>query len=140
MEIVEKDRKILAILKENARASIRDIAKKTSLRPSTVHHRIQRLDKEGVIEKFTVKLNNDAVGENFIVFILVKTNKNLEGKLLHDQRIKEVFGVTGGFDLMIKCKFKDIIDFNDFIIKFRKQDGIGATETLVSTLTLKEEL
>ena len=140
MELQEKDRKIIDLLREDARATIRDIAKRTSLRPSTVHQRMQKMDKEGVIEKYTVKLNNDKVGENFIVFIMVKSSKDIEKSALKDDRIREVFGVTGGFDLMIKCKFKDIVDFNDFIIAFRKKDGIEATETVVSTVTIKEEL
>ena len=71
MEVDDKDRKIISLLKENSRYSIRNIAKKTGIRPSTVHQRIQKLIKEKVIEKFTVKLSNKAVGENFIVFILI---------------------------------------------------------------------
>ena len=140
MELQDKDRKIIDLLRDDARATIRDIAKRTSLRPSTVHQRMQKMEKEGVIEKFTVKLDNDKVGENFIVFVMIKTSKDVDAGAFKDGRIREVFGVTGGFDLMIKCKFRDIVDFNDFIIKFRKKEGIEATETLVSTVTVKEEL
>ena len=71
MSLQDKDKKIIGLLKEEGRASIRDIAKKTNLRPSTVHQRLRKLQDDQVIEKFTVKLNNDAVEENFIVFILV---------------------------------------------------------------------
>ena len=47
----DKDKKILDVLREDSRLSIRDIAKKTSLRPSTVHDRITKLKKDNVIEK-----------------------------------------------------------------------------------------
>ncbi len=140
MELQDKDIKVIAELRQNARLPIRDIARKTGLRPSTVHQRMQRMAAEGVIEKFTIKLNNQAVGENFIVFILVKTSKDIENKVFSDARIKEVFGITGSFDLMLKCKFKDITEFNNFIIKLRKNEGITATETLVSTVVVKEEI
>ncbi|MDP7324221.1 MAG: Lrp/AsnC family transcriptional regulator, partial [Candidatus Woesearchaeota archaeon] len=118
MSLQDKDKKIIGLLKEEGRASIRDIAKKTNLRPSTVHQRLRKLQDDQVIEKFTVKLNNDAVEENFIVFILVNTKKHLSAAALSHPSIKEVFGVTGEFDLLIKCKFKDIVAFNHFIIEF----------------------
>ncbi|UCF07651.1 MAG: winged helix-turn-helix transcriptional regulator, partial [Thermoplasmata archaeon] len=66
-----RDSKIINILKDNARASIRDISKKTGIRPSTVHPRIKRLSEQGVIEKFTLKLSDEKVGEGFTVFMLI---------------------------------------------------------------------
>src|SRR3989344_4771586 len=72
MELDNKDQRIIDILKQDSREPIREISKKTKIRPSTVHHRIQKLLENGVIEKFTIKLNNKEVGENFIVFMLVK--------------------------------------------------------------------
>ncbi len=140
MNLQEKDIKIIEELKEDSRSSIRDIAKKTKLRPSTVHQRMQKLSSDGIIEKYTVKLNNEAMGESFIVFVLVKTHKHIEENVFQDTHIKDIFGVTGEFDLMLKCKFKDIVEFNDFIIKFRKNPAVNSTLTLVSTLSIKEEI
>ena len=120
MELDGKDHKIIEILRENARLSIRDIAKKTSIRPSTVHQRIQKLVKEGVIEKFTLKLNNKAFGEGFIAFLLITTKKNLPAVFFENKYIKEVFGVTGEYDLILKLKFKDVEEFNNYIINLRK--------------------
>ena len=68
MNLDKKDIAIITLLKENSRLSIRDTAKKTGIRPSTVHQRITQLRKNNVIEKFTVKLDNKSIGENFIVF------------------------------------------------------------------------
>ena len=142
MQIDEKDRKILDFLKKDARSAIRDIARKTGLRPSSVHLRMQKLKKEGVIEKYTVKLNNKAAGENFIVFLLVKTKPNaaIGDKILGNSHVREVFGVTGEYDLLLKLKFKDIEEFNAFIIGFRKEKGIETTMTMVSTAEIKEEV
>ena len=142
MDLDKKDSTIISILKQDARLPIRDIAKKTSIRPSTVHQRIQKLRKEGVIEKFTLKLDNKAVGENFIVFMLVKTKPNviLDNKVIQNEHVKEVFGLTGEHDLLIKLKFKDIDEFNDFVIKFRKEQQVETTLTMVVTANVKEEL
>lgn len=140
--IDKKDIPIIEALKENSRLSIRDIAKKTRLRPSTVHQRIQKLVKESVIERFTLKLNNKAVGENFIVFMLVKTKPNviLDNKAMQNEHVKEAFGLTGEYDLLLKLKFNGIDEFNDFVLKFRKEQQIEATLTMVVTANVKEEL
>jgi len=141
MELDAKDHKIIKILRENSRMAIRDIAKKTQLRPSTVHDRLKKMMREGIISKFTLKLNNKAVGENFVVFMLIKAEKEIPASYFASKdEIKEVFGVTGEYDLMLKLKFKDIEEFNDFVINFRKQFALMNTLTLVGTVNLKEEL
>ena len=141
MHIDDKDLAIITVLKENSRLSIRDIAKKTKLRPSTVHQRILRLKERGVIEKFTLKLNNKAVGEGFIVFMLIKTKPSaILDKLVQNKHVKEFFGITGEYDLLLKLKFKDVDEFNGFIIKFRKEQPIQTTLTMVATADVKEEL
>lgn len=143
MEPDSKDLKIIEILKNNAREPIKDIAKKTGIRPSTVHQRIQRLIKNKVIEKFTIRLNNKSMGENFIAFMLIKgtTSDYITDKFLNTKNVKEVFGVTGEYDVMVKLKFKDVVEFNDFIIKFRKEmKSIQSTLTMVAAANIKEEL
>src|SRR3989338_7398284 len=142
MELDNKDLKIIEQLKGDAWLSIRDIAKKTGIRPSTVHQRITVLRKEGVIEKFTLKLNNKAIGENFIVLMLIKTKPSvlIDNKTINNPHVKEVFGLTGEYDVMMKLKFKDIEEFNEFVIKFRKEQQIETTLTMVVTANIKEEI
>jgi len=143
MGIDNKDSKIIDALKHDSRAPIREIAKKTRIRPSTVHQRIQKLIENGVIEKFTIKLNNREVGENFIVFMLVKggTTEYIDENILGDNHVKEVFGITGEYDLLIKLKFGNVEEFHDFVLKFRKgRKEIQSTLTMVATASLKEEV
>ena len=139
MKLDDKDLAIINELKNNSRASIRNIAKETNIRPSTVHVRINQLIKKGIIEKFTLKLNNKAFGEDFIVFVLIKTNEEIKKSVFNQKAVREVFGVTGEYDLMMKLKFKDIDEFNQFLLKFRKENNVFSTVTMVSTITLKEE-
>ena len=138
-----KDAKIIEILKRDSRVPIREIAKQTKIRPSTVHQRIQKLIENKVIEKFTIKLNNKEVGENFIVFILIKgsTSEYIDNKILNNRHVKEVFGITGEYDLLIKLKFEDIGEFHEFILDFRKKKKeIQSTLTMIATANLKEEI
>jgi DNA-binding Lrp family transcriptional regulator len=140
LKLDTKDRKIIKLLKENSRLSIRDIAKKTQIRPSTVHQRIQKLISNNIIEKFTLKLNNKAMGEDFIVFMYVSTSEDLPAAFFKNSHIKEAFGITGEYDLLLKLKFKDISEFNDYIIALRKNKAITKTITNVVTVNIKEVL
>lgn len=142
MAVDNKDSKILEALKQDSRQSIKELAKKTKIRPSTIHQRIQKLIQSGVIEKFTVKLNNREVGENFIVLMLVKgkTTDYIDNKVISNSHVKEIFGITGEYDLLMKLKFSDINDFNNFILDFRKNKSIQSTLTMVATANLKEEI
>lgn len=143
LKLDDNDHSILAALRNDSRKTIRDLAAELGMRPSTVHERIRRLRASGIIERFTLKLNNDAVGEGFIVFMLVLGSPTtyVGETLLSSPNIKEVFGITGEYDLLFKLKFKDVSAFNDFVINFRKENkNIQKTLTMVCTATLKEEL
>lgn len=139
-DIDDKDLKIIEILRKDSRMSIRNIARSTGIRPSTVHKRMQELKNKGVIERFTLKLNNAAVGQDFIVFMFVNTSADMPKSFFADRRIKEAFGITGEYDLLLKLKFPDINEFNDYIISLRKNKNITKTLTTVVTIQIKEEL
>lgn len=138
-----KDQKIIKILKENSRASIREISKATGIRPSTVHQRIKKMQQEGVIEGFTVRLNDDKIGEGFCVFMLISgtPERYLDQKIVKNHHIKGIYGITGEYDLLIKMKFKDMNEFNGFLLDFREKYSphISKTLTMVQTVELKEE-
>lgn len=136
----KKDKNILEQLKKNSRQSVRELSKKTGIRPSTVHLRIKKLIQERIIEKFTIKLNYKKLGTNFIVFILVNTNSNIPNTYFQKPCITEVFGITGEYDLILKCRFKDVEEFNSFVIELRNLPQINKTHTLVGTIMLKEEV
>ncbi len=140
IKVDRKDHQIIKILRENANLSLREIALKASIKPSTVHQRIQRLIKNKVIEKFTLKLNNSLAGEGFIVFILLSLEKALDDKALKQDCIKEAFGITGEYNTLIKMKFSSLEDFNDYITGFRKNNEINKLITIIATNTIKEEL
>ena len=143
MELDNKDIKILEVLREDSRRSIKEISKSAKIRPSTIHQRVQKLIKNKIIEKFTVKLNNKAVGENFIVFMFVKgsTTDYIDSKFLHNKNVKEVFGITGEYDVLLKLKFENIEEFNEFVLNFRKENRqIQSTLTMVTTANVKEEI
>ena len=138
----EKDKVILEHLTTNARLSVRNIAKSTGIKPSTVHQRLTRMVKNGVIKNFTVKLDWEKLGENMTVFMLVSgsLDKYIDKNFLNNKNILEIHGITGEYDLLLKLRFRDMKAFNRFVIDFREKysSSISKTITMVQTVGLKE--
>ena len=74
--------------------------------------------------------------------MLVKgsTTEYIDNKFLNSKHVKEFFGITGVYDLLIKIIFENLEEFHEFILNFRKEKKeIQATLTMVVTTNLKEE-
>jgi DNA-binding Lrp family transcriptional regulator len=136
--LTKNEQVILEKLREDSRAPIKDISKSTGIKPSTVYQTINRLKDNGVIRRFTVKLDDRKIQRNFTVFMLITTAQDLEDSFFNNKFIEDVFGVTGEYDLLLKLKFKDVEEFNDFIIGFRKNKTIVKTLTMIGTTKIKE--
>ena len=70
-KIDDTDLALLDILQSNAKARIHSIARKMGIPPSTVHHRIQRLEQEGVIAGWTIRKNHSLLGLKMKAHVLV---------------------------------------------------------------------
>lgn len=139
----EKDKKILELLKENSKLTTQQISKKTLMPITTVHNRIKKLEKDEIIKKYTVELDNKKLGKNIAAYIhivvdyrLLKESKmsqhELAKKLKQHEVVEEAAMVTGGTDIIIKVRVKDIDELDNFVTKkLRNIDGIEKTQTMV---------
>ena len=69
----ETDKKILNLLKENARASYSEIAQKVALSSPAVKERITKLEESGIIDKYTININYQKMGKSITAFIMFET-------------------------------------------------------------------
>lgn len=139
----EKDEKLLDLLRENSRLTTKQISKRTLIPITTVHNRIKKLGKEGIIKKYTVELDNKKVGKNIAAYIhivvdykLLKQIKmsqhELAKKLKENEFVEEAAMVTGGTDIIIKVRVRDIEELDNFVtIKLRNIEGIEKTQTMI---------
>ncbi len=139
----EKDQKIIEVLEEHGDYTTRQIAKKTLLPVTTIHNRIRKLKKEKIIKKFTIDLDHKKVEKGFSVIIMVSVDYKLLRELKKDQHqlaqelkrlpeITKVDVVTGGTDIVVRVRIKDVEAYDNFLLKkLQKIKGIDKTQSLV---------
>ncbi len=143
LKLDEKDRKILEILQDHAEYTTRQIAKKTLLPATTIHNRIRKLREEGIIQKFTVKLDRQKVGKGFAAYVLIsanltllkqkkKTQHDLARELRHFPFVERVDIVSGGTDMVAIIAVKDVAEFDKVLLeKIQLLEGIEKTQSMI---------
>ncbi len=135
----EIDEEIIKILQENAKTSYRVIQDKLNISIGTIHNRISKLEKNKIIEGYTLKLNNEKLGYKLTFLIRI----NIDGK--HTQEILDeislkpevcsVFHTTGEQSAALICRFKEAQDVHNFIRELNEKEFITKTN---SNMVLKE--
>ena len=110
----EIDRKILRLLQDNCRLSIADIGGKVGLSASACHRRISLLEKDGVIENYTARLNGEKLGYNMTFYVEVSLESQSDAVLsafekaaLGRPEVLECYLTTGEADYLIKVAAPD---------------------------------
>ena len=128
VEIDEDDFKILRALQEEGDISFSRLGRTVGIPTSTVHDKVKRLISEGVIKKFTVLLDERALGFNVVVLLGVETDakfyKSVAEKLVEMVEVVEVYGTTAEFDLMIKIQATNRDELTKILGNVRMIDGI----------------
>lgn len=75
MKIDELDLKLIYLLMEDSRLSISELAERLDVSRPTVKSRLEKLQKEGIIQGFTVKLNPELLRAHNVVALIVKTDE-----------------------------------------------------------------
>ncbi|MBI2141514.1 Lrp/AsnC family transcriptional regulator [Candidatus Woesearchaeota archaeon] len=139
----EKDSAIVAVLKENAKLSTHQIAKRTRIPITTVHNRIKKLEKRGVIRGYTVILDNKKIGKPLAAFIMVtvdykrlkelkRSQYELAKQLLRHPAVESSAMITGAADIIIKLRVENVEGLNEFVtVYLRNVEGVEKTQTAI---------
>lgn len=142
MIIDELDRKILEFLQEDSRISLKVIAENTGKPVSTIHERIKKLLKSGVLKKFTILADYGKLGYGVKVLILM----NVDGKHIIDvenyvsqhPNVQAVYDITGEFDVAVLAAFKSMSDLDKFVKWLLQNPFIKQTRTSIIFRVVKE--
>jgi Lrp/AsnC family leucine-responsive transcriptional regulator len=118
------DRKIIDVLKLNARLSFAEIARKVALSPSSVRERIQKLEENEVIKSYSVEVNQPLMGNGLEVFIMLKIFDGKLQKIISEitnyPEVQKVFRITGPYNMHMQVVLKDQLHLQHFIDKLTK--------------------
>jgi len=139
----ELDVAILRRLNTDARKSFRDIARELKVSISTISNRVKRLEQEGIIIGYIPVLDEKKLGYDVLAVIGIRISK---GKLLEVQRkigredkVVDVYDVTGEYDSVIIARFKNTKELDLFIKHLVAMENVERTYTQVVLNVVKQE-
>lgn len=132
------DRKILRLLGENARMTIKEIAGRVALTSPAVSERIRRMETGGVIAGYTVRLDprqtKGYVRALISMYVAPGDREEFRQLLLQEEAVEECFQVTGEGSHMVKVLCKDIPTLELLVSRLQK---LGQTNTRIILSTIR---
>ena len=142
MGLSDADKKITNVLIENSRLSLRQVAKKSKVSVATAMHHMKRLEKEGIIKKYSAELDYEKAGYDVEVIIEVRISKGrlfeVEKKIASNPNVFAVYDITGSFDAVILARFPTRRLMDNFLKKLQTYEFVERTQTLLILNVIKE--
>lgn len=123
------DMEILSILEENARTSFRSIAKRLDVSPMAIVKRVKRMEREGIVKKYTIVLDQDLLGYTCNLYILVRVKAGIDAFEIGKRTLKlhgtcNVNQIIGDHDLAIMARCKDRKEAADYLRELNRIEGV----------------
>ncbi len=138
------DKKLLEILQNDAKTSYSKIADVLKVSEATVHLRIKKLMKQGVIKRFQAIIDPEKVGKNTVAIVAITTTPSEFETVLEELKkipeIYELYDVTGEYYAIAKVRVGSKEELTSVLDKIGKIPGVESTKTMYVLRTLKEEL
>ena len=128
----EIDKKLVSLLQQNARTPLKNLAEHVYLSSPAVSARIERLEKEHIIDAYEAKVNQEKLGYHITAFInleIVPAQKTEFYPFVKScPNVLECNCVTGNFSMLIKVAFKNTVELDTFIGRLQE---FGRTNTQI---------
>jgi Lrp/AsnC family transcriptional regulator for asnA, asnC and gidA len=143
--IDDLDLKILSELSKDASTSVPRLSKKISINASVVYSRIKRLLRKGLIKKFTIIINDEALGFSVKALTGINMDSKLRDNVLNElfkiPEVREVSEVTGRFDILVTMNARSLDEMHHLISeKIGHIEGHQKTETFIEMRKTAREL
>jgi DNA-binding Lrp family transcriptional regulator len=135
------DLKLLALLRQDARASVATLAKKLAVSRGTVSNRVKKLEDDGVIAGYTVQLRPDAQADRISAWTSITVEGNqtraVISTLLGEPGVAGLHDTNGRWDLLAELRAANLSELAQVLERVRLIKGIAATETSIHLQTYK---
>jgi DNA-binding Lrp family transcriptional regulator len=135
----EIDRQLLGLLRVNARTPVATLAKKLQIARGTVQNRMSKLEREGVIAGYSVRLKPEVDERRIAALMTIAVEGNNADKVLRtlrgDPAVQTLHTTNGRWDIVAELRADSLEAFDKVLGRIRQVDGIVNTETslLLST-------
>jgi Lrp/AsnC family transcriptional regulator for asnA, asnC and gidA len=139
------DLRILSELATDASISVPKLSKKINVNASVVYSRIKRLIKRGLIKKFTIVVNDEALGFNVKALTGINMDSRMRDNVLNElfqiPEVREIAEVTGRFDILVTMTAQSLDEMHHLISeKVGRVQGVQKTETFIEMRKTAREL
>jgi len=129
----EVDQKVISALKQNSRVPFTKIAEDIGLSEAAVRKRVERLQEDGVIKRFTVDVES---GNNVKAAILVSVqpsypNPSVAQAVKSIPGVEFVYEVAGEVDMIAIASGGSIQEVNKYIDEIRRIEGVSKTNSMI---------
>ncbi|MBL8535493.1 MAG: Lrp/AsnC family transcriptional regulator [Betaproteobacteria bacterium] len=146
MDLDKFDLAILAVLQQDSRTSLQEISARVGLSSTPCWNRIKRMEAQGVIRGYTVRIDPTAVGfaETVIVQVTLESHSDETlyefGRILGEiPEVLEAFLVSGDYDYFIRIAVRDTRDYERLLReKLYRIPGIRHSKSSFVLRKLKE--
>lgn len=141
----KKSLKILKILQEKARIPNTEVSRQVGLAPSAVLERIRKMESQGVIDGYEVRLNPERFSRNQVAFVHIfcecQADKHglIGDSLAAIEEIQEVHYIAGDDCYLVKLRVADAGELNELLrSRIMTLRGVLSTKTSAVLETYKE--
>jgi DNA-binding Lrp family transcriptional regulator len=135
------DQKLIALLRQDARLSIAVLAARLKVSRGTVTNRMARLEKDGVIAGYTLRLRSDVQTQQIKAWmsIAVEGNRTREviANLMGEPGVASLMDTNGRWDLLAELRAENLQDLAKTLERIRLLKGISNTETSIHLETYR---
>ncbi len=137
------DEKIICLLQENARMSLKEIAAKIFLSSPATSARMEKLEKEGYITGFHASINREMMGYHIKAFITVTVEEEeLKEEFLECMKqcrnVIECNCISGDYAMLLEVLYTNIEELERFVARLQKY-GKTKTQIVFSTAVERRE-
>jgi len=137
----DTDRQLLSLLRDDARASVASLAKVLRVSRGTVQNRLAKLEADGTITGYTVRLKPQAEGHRIRAFMTVAVEGNRTDAVLTalrgDPAVSALHTTNGRWDMVAELQADSLEAFDRVLSRIRLLEGIANTETSLLLSTTK---
>ncbi len=137
----DTDLQLLALLRDDARASVATLARRLRVSRGTVQNRIRRLEQDGVIVGYTVRLKPSAEPHRIRALMTIAIEGNATDAVLKALRghpsVHTLHSTNGRWDVIAEIHADSLEAFDQVLGRIRQIPGIASSETSILLSTLK---